>query len=117
MFTKRSSTAISMGLFLLAVGGLLFLLRAPLRAADSSVRSVYLDKCSVCHAEDGSGHTAKGRKVHAKDLRSAEVQKLSDPEMLKDIENGKGKDMDGFKKELGPEMCKELAVYMRQIGK
>src|SRR5579872_2140968 len=78
-----------------------------------SAEDVYLDKCAVCHAKDGSGNTAKGRKVKAKDLRSAEVQKMSDKELTDAIATGKGKDMDGFKDELGMPMVQELEKYVR----
>ena len=46
-------------------------------APQKSAEDVYLDKCSVCHGKDGSGNTAKGRKLKAKDLRSPEIQKMS----------------------------------------
>ena len=82
-----------------------------------SAQDVYLDKCSVCHAKDGSGNTAKGRKVKAKDLRSAEIVKLTDAEMIKDVGQGKGKDMDGFEKELGADMVKQLVAYCRSLAK
>jgi cytochrome c6 len=93
---------------------------APLPAAaqQQTAEDVYLDKCAVCHAKDGSGNTAKGRKVKAKDLRSAEVQKMSDADLTDAIANGKGKDMDGFKDELGMPMVKQLEAYVRtQFGK
>ena len=95
-------------------------LNGALRASpvpQKSAQDVYLDKCSVCHAKDGSGNTAKGRKVKAKDLRSAEIQKLSDAELIKDVGQGKGKDMDGFEKELGADMVKQLVAYCRQLAK
>lgn len=86
---------------------------SPAPAPQKSAEDVYLDKCAVCHAKDGSGNTAKGRKVKAKDLRSAEVQKMSDKELTDAIANGKGKDMDGFKDELGMPMVQELEKYVR----
>jgi mono/diheme cytochrome c family protein len=79
-------------------------------------QQVYLDKCAVCHAKDGSGNTAKGKKVKAKDLRSAEVQKMSDAELLDAVAKGKGKDMDGFQKELGAEVVKQLVTYCRSLA-
>lgn len=82
-----------------------------------SAQDVYLDKCSVCHAKDGSGNTAKGRKVKAKDLRSPEVQKMTDAELIHDVGQGKGKDMDGFEKELGADMVKQLVAYCRELAK
>ena len=82
-----------------------------------SAQDIYLDKCSVCHAKDGSGNTAKGRKVTAKDLRSAEIQKMTDAELIHDVGQGKGKDMDGFEKELGADMVKQLVAYCRELAK
>lgn len=86
---------------------------SPSPTPQKSAEDVYLDKCAVCHAKDGSGNTAKGRKVKAKDLRSAEVQKMSDKELTDAIANGKGKDMDGFKDELGMPMVQDLEKYVR----
>lgn len=86
-------------------------------AAPASAAEVYLDKCSVCHAQDGSGNTAKGRKLKVKNLRSPEVQKLSEAEMTDIVAKGKGKDMDGFEKELGPDMVKQIVTYYRSMGK
>jgi mono/diheme cytochrome c family protein len=85
-------------------------------ASPPDTQQVYLDKCAVCHAKDGSGNTAKGKKVKAKDLRSAEVQKMSDAELLDAVAKGKGKDMDGFQKELGADVVKQLVTYCRSLA-
>jgi len=85
--------------------------------APDSAQDVYLDKCAVCHAKDGSGNTAKGKKVKAKDLRSPEVQKMTDSELTNAIGKGKGQDMDGFEKELGADMVKQLVAYCRSLAK
>jgi mono/diheme cytochrome c family protein len=82
-----------------------------------SPQDVYLDKCAVCHAKDGSGNTAKGKKVKAKDLRSPEVQKMTDAQLIDAVANGKGKDMDAFQKELGADMVKQLVAYCRSLAK
>jgi mono/diheme cytochrome c family protein len=71
----------------------------------------------VCHGQDGAGNTAKGRKLKVKNLRSPEVQKLSEAEMTDIVANGKGKDMDGFQKELGPDMVKQIVTYYRSLAK
>jgi mono/diheme cytochrome c family protein len=103
-------------------GGALWFGSAPARSSlaspvpQKSVQDIYLDKCSVCHAKDGSGNTAKGRKVKAKDLRSAEIQKMSDGDLIHDVGQGKGKDMDGFEKELGADMVKQLVAYCRSLA-
>jgi mono/diheme cytochrome c family protein len=101
--------------------GLLFMLipGKSLHAAPvpASAQDVYLDKCSVCHGQDGAGNTAKGRKLKVKDLRSPEVQKLTEAEMIDIVAKGKGKDMDGFQKELGDDTVKEITIYYRSLAK
>jgi mono/diheme cytochrome c family protein len=86
-------------------------------AAPPTPQDVYLDKCSVCHGQDGSGNTAKGRKLKVKNVRSPEVQKLSEAEMIDIVAKGKGKDMDGFGRELGDDMVKQLVTYYRSLAK
>ncbi|MDR3722829.1 MAG: cytochrome c [Candidatus Acidoferrales bacterium] len=81
------------------------------------VQDVYLDKCAVCHGKDGSGNTTKGRKLKVKDLRSPDAQKLSEAEMIDIVTKGKGKDMDGFEKELGKDTVKSLVTYYRALAK
>ena len=89
---------------------------AAARPADSA-QDVYLDKCAVCHAQDGSGNTVKGRKLKVKDLRAPESQKLSASEMIEIVSKGKGKDMDGFEKELGKDLIKQIVEYYRGLAK
>ena len=86
-------------------------------APPASAQDVYLDKCAICHGKDGSGNTAKGKKLNVKDVRSPEVQKMSEAQLAEIITKGKGKDMDGFEKELGKETCQKLAAYMRDLAK
>jgi len=80
-------------------------------------KQVYLDKCSLCHGEDGAGKTAKGKKLNMKDIRSADVQKLTPAEWTTIILKGKGTIMDSYEKELGADMAKKLADYMRDLSK
>jgi mono/diheme cytochrome c family protein len=90
------------------------------RAAASpapDIKDVYLDKCSVCHGDDGRAKTAKGKKVKAKDFHADDVQKLPEKEMLDAIAKGKGKNMDGFEKELSKEQIQQLVKYCRDLGK
>jgi len=98
-----------------------FLLLKPAKSSAASpapadAQDVYLDKCAVCHAKDGSGNTAKGRKLKVKDLRSPDVQKMTEAEMIDIVGKGKGKDMDGFQKELGMDMVKSLVTYYRSLA-
>lgn len=79
-------------------------------------RGLYASKCASCHAMDGSGNTAKGKEMKLKDLRSAEVQALSDTKMYEIIAKG-AKKMQGSEKTLGKEKCQQLVTYVRQLGK
>jgi len=114
---KRSIKLVT-SVALLAGAGLLFAAHPfAASAAPPAAQDVYLDKCSVCHGQDGSGNTAKGRKLKVKNVRSPEVQKLSEAEMIDIVAKGKGKDMDGFGKELGDDMVKQLVTYYRSLAK
>jgi mono/diheme cytochrome c family protein len=86
-------------------------------AAPAGGQDVYLDKCSVCHGQDGAGNTAKGRKLKVQSVSSPEVKKLSEAEMITIVANGKGKDMDGFQKELGADTVKQVVAYYRSLAK
>ena len=107
------------GLFVLAGLSAWSVLRAAPAAVgpQEDVKNVYLDKCSVCHGEDGAGQTAKGKKLKVKDIRSAEVQKLTPAQWADAILKGSGQDMDGYEKELGADMSRKLAAYMRDLSK
>ena len=106
------------GVALLAGAGLLFAWHSSAAsAAPPTAQDVYLDKCSVCHGQDGAGNTAKGRKLKVKNVRSPEVQKISEAEMIDIVAKGKGKDMDGYAKELGDDMVKQLVEYYRSLAK
>lgn len=67
----------------------------PLRVSSGAANptmggAVYRQKCEVCHAFDGSGHTeiAAGQYPHPPDLRDAVVQNQSDGELFYHIANG-----------------------------
>ena len=50
----------------------------------------FADHCATCHANDGSGQTAIGRKLYprAPDMRGPATQRLTDGELFYIIENG-----------------------------
>ncbi len=50
----------------------------------------YRAQCSSCHGIDGSASTTAGKKLGAADLRSHEVQSLSDDYLFKTIAYGVG---------------------------
>ena len=81
------------------------------------MKQVYTKQCAVCHGEDGAGKTAKGKKLKIKDVRAPEVQKLTPAQWTDAILKGMGEDMAPFEKEVGAEMAKKLAAYMRELAK
>lgn len=63
-------------------------------AADAKAGMAAYDKsCKSCHGADGTPNAgvAKMMKVEIKDLKSSEVQSLSDADLKKIITDGKGK--------------------------
>ena len=83
--------------------------------AQQSAEDNYNKKCAVCHGKDGLGNTAKGKKVHVKDVH----QNMSDSEavMIKAVTDGKGDDMDSYKNEFNADQIKALVEYYRSLGK
>lgn len=99
-------TAISAGCFLMS----------NLAAQGQSGRDIYLDKCAVCHGEDGAGKTIKGKKVHCKDIRDT-IKKDSEADMIKVATDGKGVNMDSYKKQFSPEQIRAVVEYYRSLAK
>jgi mono/diheme cytochrome c family protein len=84
--------------------------------AQGDIKAIFLDKCSICHGEDGTGKTAKGKKLKVKDIHTT-VGTESEPDMIKIATDGKGKDMDGFGKDYNPAQIKGLVEYYRSLAK
>ena len=54
----------------------------------SQAKDVYESQCASCHASNGSGATAAGKKLGVIDLRSKEVRSMSDEELFESIAYG-----------------------------
>jgi mono/diheme cytochrome c family protein len=93
-----------------------FAAKASAPRAERSAEDIYLDKCAVCHGKDGAGKTAKGKKAKVKDIRET-IGKMSEDEMIKVVNDGKGKNMDSYKKEYSKEQIKALVEYYRALAK
>jgi mono/diheme cytochrome c family protein len=81
-------------------------------AAD--IPGIYVSKCQSCHAIDGSGNTPAGRKFHALDYRSVDVQKQTDEDLMNAMRNGKLK-MPSFAGKVSEAEYKELLDYVRSF--
>ena len=77
---------------------------------------IFRARCAVCHGVNGNGHTELGKRLKTPDLRSDEVQKLSDDELLDIITDGKG-EMPGFEKKLTGENIQQVILHLRKLCK
>ena len=94
----------------------LCLLTAGAGWAQKDAKDIYLDKCSVCHGPDGTGKTAKGKKLKVKDVHTT-APKDSAADMIKIVTDGKGNDMDAFGKDLSAAEIKSVVDYYRSLAK
>jgi mono/diheme cytochrome c family protein len=92
------------------------LLGSVARPADDAA-AVYKAKCETCHAKDGSGKTDMGKMTKAKDLRSPEVQKMTDDQLNDAITKGMGDTMPAYKGKLTDAQIKALVAYTRGLAK
>jgi len=88
---------------------------SPPSPAFQSVKSVYASKCAVCHGNDGSASTAKGKELKVRNLRSEEFKKMPDAKAMEVLLKGKGK-MEGYEKTLGKEKLEQLLAYCRELS-
>jgi mono/diheme cytochrome c family protein len=93
----------------------LLLSAGPVRAqADGD--SLFKSKCGDCHGANGSGNTAEGKNMNLRDLRSADVQKQTDEELIGITANGKGA-MPAYKDKLTGDQIKQLVAHIRDLAK
>ena len=85
-------------------------------AAKGAAKDLFVSKCAICHGADGSAKTTMGKNLKIRDLRSSDVQKLSDADLKTIITKGKGK-MPAFEGKLGGEQIDQLVSFIREIGK
>lgn len=93
-------------------------LAATLQAADvANGKAVYDRSRKSCHAADGAGNPAiaKAMKVEIKDLRSPEVQSMTDAQLKMVVTDGKGK-MQAIKSIQGKELD-DVVAYVKSLKK
>lgn len=99
------------------VTALLAVLLCPSKlVAQNDAASLFKSKCSLCHADDGSGSSATGKALKARDLRSQETQVKTDTEIAEVISKGRNK-MPAFSQKLKPDQIQGLVAYIRQLAK
>jgi len=103
----------------LAVAALAFAATTMIQPSEAayfqSAKSLYAQKCSVCHANDGSGNTAKGKELKVRNWKTdPEVKKMSDAKMIEITLKGKGK-MEGYERTLGKEKVEMLVKYSKEL--
>lgn len=85
--------------------------------AQGQAADLYKTKCQACHGPDGVGNTPMGKKLGARDFHSPEVQKMTDAQLIEVITKGKEKMPAYGAGKLTAEQIKELASYVRELGK
>jgi cytochrome c6 len=102
--------------FRLTLVGMLCCVVAPFAMqAQSDADKIYKTNCVLCHSADGSGGSPTGKAMHAKDLRSDEVQKQSDAALAEVISKGRGK-MPAFGAKIKPDDVTKLVAYIRALA-
>jgi cytochrome c551 len=76
--------------------------------------AIYKAKCAMCHGADGAGQTPTGKSMKVGDLRSADVQKMSDKDLTALITDGKGK-MPAYKGKLSAAEITALVGLIRKL--
>ena len=105
-----------LGVSIIALSSL-FLLATPRPAsAQSDAQKLYDTNCAKCHGPDGSGNTQIGKAVGAKDLRAPEAKKLTDADIFKQIDEGKG-NMPPFGGTLNKAQINSLIPIVREFSK
>ena len=87
---------------------------SPALYAQSDADKIYKTNCVLCHSADGSGGSPTGKAMHAKDLRSDEVQKQSDAALSEVITKGRAK-MPAFGAKIKPDDVTKLVAYIRAL--
>jgi mono/diheme cytochrome c family protein len=113
--TRKVPRSSSFGLAWIGLAITCVVLLAGALQAQETAEDLYNKKCAVCHGKDGLGNTAKGKKIHVKDVHAN--MKDSEADMIKAVTEGKGADMDSYKKEFTADQIKGLVAYYRSLGK
>ncbi len=116
--------SMNMNLLFPAVLGtvLVVALNRPVSASAADAKTNWKSHCAKCHADDGSGNTGTGRKLHVRDYRDPKVQaKLTERDMIKATRGGlkdNGREvMKPFGGTLSDEEIRDLITHIRGFEK
>jgi mono/diheme cytochrome c family protein len=112
--SKGEKDSMKRSLATLAVVSLILLAATSAFAADGA--ALFKSKCAMCHGADGKGETSMGKSLKLHDFSSADVQKQTDAELKKIIEDGKGK-MPSYKAKLAAGEADALVAFIRTLKK
>jgi mono/diheme cytochrome c family protein len=94
-----------------AIGASVCLLSSLAKADVVAAEATFKAKCAMCHGADGKGK----EEMKTQDMTSADVQKMSDAELVGIITNGKGK-MPAYKS-MTPDQVKDMVAFIRTLKK
>ena len=103
----RIKTGITMTALALAIA-------LPGAAAAPDGAALYKKTCTTCHGADGAGQTPMGKKMKLRDLRSVEVRKQTDIELMKIISGGKEK-MPAYGKKMTTDEIQAVIAFIRTL--
>ncbi len=101
---------------LVCYGAVSFLLTGSATCLAQSAADNYVAKCQMCHGADGSADTPAGKALKARPLKSPDVLKESDTDLLAVIKNGKNK-MPAFTGKLTDSQITDLVAYVHTLQK
>jgi mono/diheme cytochrome c family protein len=84
--------------------------------AEQKAASLYKTSCAQCHGTTGEADTPAGKAFNARSLKSPEVLKMSDEEMLALTKKGKGK-MPAWEEVLSDDELKSVIAYIHTLQK
>lgn len=102
------------GAVVIVSAGLAALAASP--AQGQTAKDIYLDKCAVCHGEDGHAKTAKGKKAKTKDIIET-IKTMTEADMIKVVRDGKDPNMDAWGKQFNADQIRGLVLYYRSLAK
>lgn len=93
---------------------ILLLLSAVALGQSSVGERLYKGKCANCHSVDGSASSPLGRHLQLRDLRSPQVQQLSDKDLLEIIAKGR-RNMPAFQRQFKSDQLSEIVRYLKTL--